>query len=115
MVQRLKQTFGDATPEEQSAQHIKDLNTIWFGVIKEANQCLSLHYSTRLVDIMQDSQSGEYQERFPQLVSFVGQTGKCPWLRQTFGRSCIDTSGSRRHFFLSRSRKEHGHKNAHQP
>lgn len=77
MVRRLKQTFGDPAPGEQSARHLKDLNTTWFGVVKEENHGLSLHHSSRLVDIMQDSRSGEHEERFPHLVSFVGQTGRC--------------------------------------
>lgn len=43
-------------------------------MVKEANQPY-LHYSNRLVDILRESQVGVHSDRFPQLVSFVGQTG----------------------------------------
>lgn len=102
MVQRLKQTFGDPSPEEQSARHVKDLNTTWFGVLKEANQGLSLHYNTRLVDIMQDSRSGEYEDRFPQLVSFVGQTGMCFQLYQAVLHSYLKVKDLRYYFLVIR-------------
>lgn len=74
VVSRLKMTFGQPTLEEQNERHGIDINTTWFGVLKEANQ-LSLHYTNRLSEIMQEGQTDEYTERFPHLVSFVGQTG----------------------------------------
>ncbi|KAH7009972.1 hypothetical protein EDB80DRAFT_838977 [Ilyonectria destructans] len=74
VIHRLKQIFGQPTQEEQHRRHGTDINTTWFGVVKEANQPY-LHYSNRLVDILRESQVGVHSDRFPQLVSFVGQTG----------------------------------------
>ena len=75
VVARLTRIFGDSrSPEEQEALHVSDIDTTWFGVMKGANQPV-LHYSHRLLDIMRESQTGQYPERFPHLVSFVGQTG----------------------------------------
>lgn len=71
---RLQQIFGQPTAEEQHRRHTNDINTTWFGVTKEHDQPY-LHYSNRLVDILRESQVGAFAERFPQLVSFVGQTG----------------------------------------
>jgi hypothetical protein len=36
-----------------------------------------LYYSRRMQEIISESQTGQYPERFPHLVSFVGQTGAC--------------------------------------
>ncbi|VTO87220.1 unnamed protein product [Fusarium graminearum] len=74
IVHRLQQIFGQPTAEEQHRRHTNDINTTWFGVTKEHGQPY-LHYSNRLVDILRESQVGAFAERFPQLVSFVGQTG----------------------------------------
>ena len=75
VVQRLQQIFGQPSQDEQSNRHGGDIDTTWFGVDKDANQSF-LHSSNRLVEVLHESQTGEFTERFPQLVSFVGQTGK---------------------------------------
>ncbi|CEI60194.1 hypothetical protein FVEN_g6376 [Fusarium venenatum] len=74
IVDRLQRIFGQPTAEEQHQRHTNDINTTWFGITKEYGQPY-LHYSNRLVDILRESQIGAFTERFPQLVSFVGQTG----------------------------------------
>ncbi|KAK3389280.1 hypothetical protein B0H63DRAFT_537088 [Podospora didyma] len=75
VVHRLTQIFGHhRSQEEQEQLHESDINTTWFGVMKGSNQQF-LHYSNRLINIMRESQTGEFAERFPHLVSFVGQTG----------------------------------------
>lgn len=74
VIQRLSKIFSQPTREEQNYRHELDINTTWFGVVNEANQPF-LQYSNRIADILQESQIGEYRERFPHLVSFVGQTG----------------------------------------
>ncbi|KAH6886261.1 hypothetical protein B0T10DRAFT_576010 [Thelonectria olida] len=71
---RLSKIFGQPTQEEQNNRHGGDISTTWFGVVNEGYQPF-LHYSNRMVDILQESQVGDYSERFPHLVSFVGQTG----------------------------------------
>ncbi|KAI8626808.1 hypothetical protein F5Y19DRAFT_466119 [Xylariaceae sp. FL1651] len=75
VISRLKLTFTQPTKEEQERRHEFDINTTWFGVAKEANQPF-LHHSNRLVDIMQEHPTPYHPaDRFPHLVSFVGQTG----------------------------------------
>jgi hypothetical protein len=77
VVQRLRKIFGQPTQEEQSDRHGGDIDTTWFGVDKDATQFF-LHSSNRLVEVLHESHTGEFTERFPQFVSFVGQTGKSP-------------------------------------
>ena len=74
VIERLSKIFSQPTREEQNYRHELDINTTWFGVVNEANQPF-LQYSNRIADILQESQIGDYRERFPHLVSFVGQTG----------------------------------------
>lgn len=73
VVHHLEQIFHNPTGQEQDQRHHTDINTTWFGFEKD-DEGSYLHYSHRLVEILQE-QVGERQERFPQLVSFVGQTG----------------------------------------
>lgn len=79
VINRYNNIFVDPTQEEQIIRHGEDMNTTWFGVFKEADEPF-LHYSNRIVDILQESQMRdhvqEFPERFPLLVSFVGQTGE---------------------------------------
>ncbi|KAM7198241.1 hypothetical protein V8F20_006268 [Naviculisporaceae sp. PSN 640] len=77
---RLQGVFRqDRTEEEQHDLHASDIDTTWFGVVRdEANGRSSrpwLRHGNRLVEIMRESHTGEYTERFPHLVSFVGHTG----------------------------------------
>jgi hypothetical protein len=77
---RFNRIFGhNWSAEEQEELHKKDTNTTWLGVEKRSSSREPfLHHSSRLTDIMRESQTGEHSERFPHLVSFVGQTGNNP-------------------------------------
>ena len=79
---RLQRVFRqDRTPDEQHFLHVSDIDTTWFGVVKDDSEAdgqgarPSLRWENRLIDIMRESQTGQFTERFPHLVSFVGQTG----------------------------------------
>jgi hypothetical protein len=74
---RFNRIFGhDWGAEEQEELHERDINTTWFSVEKRSSSREPfLRHSSRLTDIMRESQTGEHSERFPRLVSFVGQTG----------------------------------------
>ncbi len=80
VVARLKRIFGTSRSEqEQELLHESDINTTWFGVTRGANPAQPVLYSSsRLQDIIARGQTGEFPERFPHLVSFVGQTGEDP-------------------------------------
>ncbi len=77
VVDRLMRVFGPGpSSEDQEALHVSDLDTTWFGVTRGANHAQPvLYHSRRMQEIMSDSQTERYTERFPHLVSFVGQTG----------------------------------------
>jgi energy-coupling factor transporter ATP-binding protein EcfA2 len=65
-------------PQEQLAQaalHREDEDTTWFGIAKDKDNKAILQDYGRYSAIMADSNAGEHQSRYPQLVSFVGQTG----------------------------------------
>lgn len=76
IVKRLKDIL--TPPKEHSEQqllHVEDEDTTWFGLARDnQNRPLFQDYG-RYSAIMADSNSGDYKFRYPQLVSFIGQTG----------------------------------------
>lgn len=59
----------------QKTLHLEDENTKWFGIAKdEQNRPMFQDYG-RYAAIMAESNTGDLQSRFPQFVSFIGQTG----------------------------------------
>lgn len=55
--------------------HGEDEHTTWFGVARDSSGQPIFQDFGRYAAIMSDSNSGEHQLRFPELVSFIGQTG----------------------------------------
>lgn len=47
---------------------------MWFGVNKSSDESF-LDYSDGLIDIMLESDGFSTSDRYPQLISFVGNTG----------------------------------------
>ncbi|KAK4217215.1 hypothetical protein QBC37DRAFT_438226 [Rhypophila decipiens] len=75
---RLQGVFRqDRTSDEQHDLHVSDIDTTWSGVVKDElpGSKPFLRHENRFMEIMRESQTGKYAERFPQLVSFVGHTG----------------------------------------
>lgn len=63
------------TVEEQQSLHKNDEDTTWFGIARDtANLPIFQDYG-RYGTIMSESQTSENNVRYPQLVSFIGQTG----------------------------------------
>ena len=65
-------------PQEHSEQqmlHIEDEDTTWFGMVRNSQNSPAFQDYGRYSAIMADSNSGEFKFRYPQLVSFIGQTG----------------------------------------
>jgi len=60
---------------EQQILHIEDEDTTWFGMVRNSQNSPAFQDYGRYSAIMADSNSGEFKYRFPQLVSFIGQTG----------------------------------------
>ncbi|EUC48828.1 hypothetical protein COCMIDRAFT_2285 [Bipolaris oryzae ATCC 44560] len=76
IVQRLKDIL--APPQdyyEQQILHVEDEDTTWFGIARDNHNKSILDDRGRYAAIMADSNTDEYQFRYPQIVSFVGQTG----------------------------------------
>lgn len=76
IVERLKSIL--TPPKEQTEQqmlHLDDEDTTWFGMARSSlNRPIFQDYG-RYSAMMADCNTGEYKLRFPQLVSFIGQTG----------------------------------------
>jgi hypothetical protein len=65
-------------PQEHSEQqmlHIEDEDTTYFGMVRNSQSSPAFQDYGRYSAIMADSNSGEFKFRYPQLVSFIGQTG----------------------------------------
>ncbi|CAN9312297.1 unnamed protein product [Alternaria alternata] len=60
---------------EQQILHIEDEDTTWFGMVRNSQNSPVFQDYGRYSAIMADSNSGEFKFRYPQLVSFIGQTG----------------------------------------
>jgi hypothetical protein len=64
-------------PVEQQKLHDRDINTAWFGVIRNitADPLPGLRDYGRFPQLMQASWTDKEPERWPQVVSVIGQTG----------------------------------------
>jgi energy-coupling factor transporter ATP-binding protein EcfA2 len=75
----VKRLQGILTPPqehtEQQILHMEDEDTTWFGMVRNSQNSPAFQDYGRYSAIMADSNSGEYKSRYPQLVSFIGQTG----------------------------------------
>lgn len=76
IVKRLKDILSP--PSDQNVQerlHFEDEDTTWFGVTRDAYNRPFFQDQGRYASVMAESNTGEHQSRYPQLVSFIGQTG----------------------------------------
>ena len=65
-----------ADPVEQQQLHANDIETAWFGVVRNGSFAKpGLHDYGRYPELMKMSFTGQWSERWPQIVSFIGQTG----------------------------------------
>lgn len=67
-------------PSISDADHDRNLelddDTTWFGVVRHASHQPVFQDYGRFAALMSENQSDEAEDRYPQLVSFIGQTGK---------------------------------------
>ncbi len=64
-----------ADSAELREQHLHDRESTWFGVVRdERDKPVFVDYG-RYSTIISDTTTGEFPMRYPQLVSFIGQTG----------------------------------------
>ena len=76
IVKRLKDILTPPQDHnEQQTLHIDDEDTTWFGLARDNQNRPVFQDYGRYSAIMADSSGGEHKHRYPQLVSFIGQTG----------------------------------------
>jgi hypothetical protein len=74
VITRLKDIFTPASdPKEQRQLHKSDAGSKWFGVTQPFDGHPVLHDYGRYSSVMRESSTGD-PNRWPQLLSFVGQT-----------------------------------------
>ncbi|KAI1161870.1 FabD/lysophospholipase-like protein [Nemania serpens] len=77
VVQRLRQILD---PKRNEHDHDKELqnddDTTWFGVARDSSNQAIFQDHGRFTTLMTESHMPELGNRYPQLVSFIGQTGK---------------------------------------
>lgn len=62
-------------PREQDALHQDDETTIWFGIERDYVDVPTFQDYQRYSTLMLEHMPARHESRYPQLVSFVGQTG----------------------------------------
>lgn len=63
------------TEREQMQQHIDDEDTTWFGFDRDEDGSPFLAEYQRYASLMMDCAQDPGSQRYPALVSFIGQTG----------------------------------------
>jgi energy-coupling factor transporter ATP-binding protein EcfA2 len=92
IVNRLKEAFQPPTnPEIQARMHMEDEDTTWFGIARDSANVPMFQDYGRYATLMANSSSGEIITRYPQLVSFIGQTGAG---KSTIVKLLIEQQGS---------------------
>jgi hypothetical protein len=76
VAKRLEEILKPTTDAKiQQTLHGDDARTTWFGVVRDADNNSVFQDYGRYMAIMAESFSTQWRERYPQLVSFIGQTG----------------------------------------
>jgi len=86
VVARLREILQpERTTEQQLELHRSDENTTWFGIARDSANLPIFQDYERYATIMAQSRTTEVNVRYPQLVSFIGQTGERtpPWICQS--------------------------------
>jgi hypothetical protein len=77
VVERLRQILEpQRSEEEQQDLHRNGEDTTWFGISRDSSGVPIFQDYERYATIMEQSRSSEGIVRYPQLVSFIGQTGE---------------------------------------
>ncbi|KAI0552170.1 hypothetical protein F4679DRAFT_571841 [Xylaria curta] len=76
VVNRLRQILEPTrTEEEHEAELLEDQDTTWFGYGRDAPNVPQLYDYGRFSAILAETRTEEAGERYPQLASFIGETG----------------------------------------
>lgn len=86
VVHRLRQIFEPTrTEEEHESELLEDRDTTWFGFGRDASGHPLFHDYGRFAAIMSETVTDETAERYPQLATFIGETGM-------FSLPCVHSS-----------------------
>ncbi|KAI1773205.1 hypothetical protein F4818DRAFT_120070 [Hypoxylon cercidicola] len=76
VVHRLRQILEPTrTEEEHESELLEDRDTTWFGFGRDASGHPLFHDYGRFAAIMSETVTDETAERYPQLATFIGETG----------------------------------------
>jgi hypothetical protein len=76
VVERLRMILDPKrTAEEKIKEHQNDEDTTWFGIARDSANLPIFRDYERYATIMAQSRTSQINVRYPQLVSFIGQTG----------------------------------------
>ncbi|KAI8947268.1 hypothetical protein F4801DRAFT_519668 [Xylaria longipes] len=76
VVDRLRQILEPTRSEEEhEAELLEDQDTTWFGYGRDASNAPQLYDYGRFSAILAETHTEETGERYPQLASFIGETG----------------------------------------
>ncbi|KAI0421978.1 hypothetical protein F5X98DRAFT_360733 [Xylaria grammica] len=76
VVDRLRQILEPTrTEQEHEAELLEDQDTTWFGYGRDASNHPQLYDYGRFAAIVAETQTEQMGERYPQLASFIGETG----------------------------------------
>lgn len=76
VVDRLRQILEPTrTEEEHEAELLEDQDTTWFGYGRDASSHPQLNDYGLFAAIMAETHTEDAGERYPQLASFIGETG----------------------------------------
>lgn len=77
VITRLREILEPSTTDADHDRNLElDDDTTWFGVVRDASHQHVFQDYGRFAALMGESQSDYDEDRYPQLVSFIGQTGK---------------------------------------
>ncbi|KAI1108792.1 FabD/lysophospholipase-like protein [Nemania sp. NC0429] len=98
VVDRLRQILEPTrTEEEHAAELLEDQDTTWFGYGRDASNHPQLNDYGRFAAIMAETHTEDAGERYPQLASFIGETGagKSTLIKLLIDRQDLSPQGSR--------------------
>jgi hypothetical protein len=78
IVQQLRQIFEPSTTEQEHASELhNDRETTWFGLGRDSSGQPIFQDFGLFATLLTENDAEEGGDRYPQFVSFIGETGSC--------------------------------------
>lgn len=103
--QRLSKIFAGPSDSDRARAHEIESRAKWFGVCRGEGGLLYFGDTDRFTSVINDSWTGEFPDQFPNIVSFVGQTGESDSRLASHGY----TPSVTHRYSTKRGREEHHH------